>query len=304
MNDCAKNITFLTLINPETKESLVLLPSMGGTIISFTLGPDLHQILENDTNDELLDNPLFRGRFLFPFNDRIPDGKYVFKGKEYQLAINCSEDKSAIHGFIYNKEVSILKHTETEAVFYWRTGKDQIQGYPFDISLKTEIKLHNGGVKISFTVLNEGTIPAPYALGWHSYFKTNPVSTLQAEYPYYFEIDDNFLAIGNGIPATGSKFDFKKGASFSDLFIDHSFKVPENGTTILRNRDYSIKIEQKNFEYTQLFIPPDKQSIAIEPISSKPNSFNSNEVLVLLPGEKYSASIRIDIKSTADYLRK
>ncbi len=296
MNKNLHNTTLLTLTNPDTQESLVLSPTLGGTIVSLTLGPDLHQILENDTEEELQNNPLFRGRFLFPFNDRIPDGKYIFEGKEYQLPINCSDDGSAIHGFMYNKEVSILKHTDTEAVFYWCTGKDQVQGYPFDISLKTEIKLHNGGVKISFTVINEGTIPAPYALGWHSYFKTDPTSTLQTEYPYYFEIDDNFLAIGDGIPSPGSNFDFSKGSSFSDLFLDHSFKVPEDGITILRNRDYSIKIEQENFAYTQLFIPPDKKSIAIEPISSISNSFNSEEVLVLLPGEEYSAGIRIDIK--------
>ena len=285
----------LKLSNPETKESLIFAPTLGGTITSLSLGPDLHQIMGNDTEDELQENPLFRGRFLFPFNDRIPEGKYLFKGKEYQLAINCIEDGSAIHGFMYNKKVSILKHTETEAVFYWRTGKDKIQGYPFDISLKTEIKLHNGGVKISFTVINEGEIPAPYALGWHSYFKTDQSSTLQAVYPYYFDIDENFLAIGDGVPSSGSKFDFSKESTFSDLFLDHSFTVPSDGKTILRNRDYSIKIEQENFAYTQLFIPPDKTSIAIEPISSKSNSFNSEEILVLEEGEEYCASIRIDL---------
>lgn len=292
------NIAFIKLINSDTLESLVFSPTLGGTIVSLTLGPDLHQILGNDTKEELEDNPLFRGRILFPFNDRIPDGKYTFEGKKYQLPINCSEDGSAIHGFMYNKEVSILKQTKTEALFVWRTGKDKIQGYPFDISLLTKIKLHHGGVKISFTVKNEGTIPAPYALGWHSYFITNPSSILQARYPYYFEIDKNFLAIGDGVPSIGSKFDFLKGSSFSDLFLDHSFCAPQDGTTILKNKDYAIKIVQENFAYTQLFIPPDKKSIAIEPISSKSNSFNSDNVLILMPGEEYCASIRIDVKSS------
>lgn len=290
-----KNSSLLKLTNPETSESLALSPTLGGTIVSLCLGPDLNEILENDSEVELQDNPLFRGRFLFPFNDRIPDGKYSFSGKEYQLPINCSEDDSAIHGFMYNKEVSILEHTETEAVFYWRTGKDQIQGYPFDISLKTEIKLYNGGVKIFFTVRNEGEIPTPYALGWHSYFKTDQSSTLQAVYPHYFEIDKNFIAVGTGVPSQGSKFDFSKESYFSDLFLDHAFEVPDNGMTFLRNRDYSIKIEQENFAFTQLFIPPDKTSIAIEPISSKSNSFNSSDVLILMPGEKYCASVRIDL---------
>ncbi len=294
-SDKSNNISFLKLINPETQESILLCPTLGGTIVSLTLGIDQHQIMEIDLDDELQDNPLYRGRLLFPFNDRIPDGRYTFQEKKYQLPINCREDESAIHGFIYNKEVTILEQSETQVIFFWRTGKDQLPGYPFDMSLKTNIKLHNRGVTLSFTIINHGDIPAPYALGWHSYFKTDSSSTLHAEYPYYFETDEHFLPVGNGLPSSGSRFDFTQGAEFSETLLDHTFKVPVNGISILRNRNYSIKIEQKNFAYTQLFIPPDKTSIAIEPISSKPNSFNTDEVLVLMPGEEYCASIRIDL---------
>ena len=289
------HISFLKLINPETQESIVLCPTLGGTIVSLNIGSSLHQIMESDSNDELQKNPLFRGRLLFPFNDRIPGGKYSFQGNNYQLPINCSEDGSSIHGFLYDKEITILEQEDKSITLFWRTEKNKLPGYPFDMSLKTEIKLHNGGVTLSFTVKNQGDIPAPYALGWHSYFKTDSTSTLYAEYPYYFETDEYFLPVGNGLPSSGSKFDFTQGAGFSVKPLDHTFKAPGNGISILKNRNYSIRIEQKNFAYTQLFIPPDKTSIAIEPISSKPNSFNTDEVLVLMPEEEYCAGIRIDL---------
>jgi len=288
-------LSFIKLINPDTGESIVISPTLGGTVTSLTLGSSLYQIMASDSNDELQENPLFRGRLLFPFNDRIPDGVYSFYGKKYQLLKNCSDDGSAIHGFLYNKEVTILEQKETQASLFWRTGKDKLPGYPFDISLKTEIKLHNRGVTLSFIVKNEWDIPAPYALGWHSYFKTDSSSTLCAEYAYYFETDEYFLPVGNGLPLSGSKFDFTQGSEFSNKLLDHTFTVPPDGISILKNRNYSIKIEQKNFAYTQVFIPPDKKSIAIEPISSKPNSFNSNNVLILQAGEEYLASIKIDL---------
>jgi len=289
------DISFLKLINPATGESIILSPSLGGTITSLILGRDLHQIMASDSDSELQKNPLFRGRFLFPFNDRIPDGKYSFSGNKYQLAINSSEDGSAIHGFMYNKKVSVLKQTETEATFYWRTGKDQIQGYPFDISLQTDIELHKDGVAISFKVKNEDIIPAPVALGWHSYFKTYPSSILTADYPFYYDIDANFLPVGKGIPASSSKFDFSNGDRFFNKTLDHTFSAPLDGKSVLKNNNYSIEIKQTNFAYTQLFIPPDKKSIAIEPISSKPNSFNTKEVLILMPREEYCASVKIDL---------
>lgn len=274
---------------------MVFSPTLGGTIVSLTLGSGLHQIMAGDSENELQDNPLFRGRFLFPFNDRIPDGKYSFLGKEYQLAINCSEDNSTIHGFMYNKEVTILQQNENSVSMFWRTGKNKFQGYPFDMSLKTDIKLHNGGVSLSFTVKNDGNMAAPFALGWHSYFRTDSSSSLHAKYPYYFDTDKQFLPVGNGVPSTGSNFDFSKDIDFSEKFLDHTFGVSPDDISILKNKNYGVKIEQKNFAFTQLFIPPDKKSIAIEPISSKPNSFNSKEVLVLKPGDVYCASVYIDI---------
>ena len=295
MNKNLNNTTFLTVTNPKTKASLVISPSLGGTIVSLTLNPELYQVLENDTDKELLDNPLFRGRFLFPFNDRIPEGKYSFRGKNYQLPINCNDDGSAIHGFLYNKEVSILKHTETEAVLYWRTGRNQFNGYPFDISLTTGITLNNKGVNIAFTVKNEGDSSAPFALGWHSYFKTDSSSKLIADYPFYYDIDSNYLPVGEKLPSKGSKYDFSNGAEFSGKTLDHTFEAPLNSKSVLKTRDYSIQIKQDNFAYTQLFIPPERKSIAIEPISSKPNSFNSDEVLVLGPGKKYFSGIRVEI---------
>lgn len=289
------NISFLKLINPKTQESIVLSPTLGGTIVSLSLGRGLHQILTGDSDVELQTNPLFRGRLLFPFNDRIPGGKYTFQDNNYQLPKNCSEDNSALHGFIYNKDVTILEKRKSRAILYWRTGHNKFNGYPFDMSLKTDIKLHDGGVTLSFTVKNESNMPAPYALGWHSYFKTDSSSTLKAEYPYYFDTDRYFLPVGNGIPSHGSKFDFSKDIEFSEKLLDHTFKAPTNGISILKNRNYSVKIEQKYFAYTQLFIPPDKKSIAIEPISSKPNSFNTDEVLIIQPKKEYSASVKVDL---------
>ena len=196
---------------------------------------------------------------------------------------------------MYNKEVSILKHTEIEAVLYWRTGRNQFPGYPFDISLTTGITLNNKGVNIAFTVKNEGDSSAPFALGWHSYFKTDSSSKLIADYPFYYDIDSNYLPVGEKLPSKGSKYDFSNGTVFSNKTLDHTFGAPLNGKSVLKNKDYSIQIKQDNFAYTQLFIPPDRKSIAIEPISSKPNSFNTDNVLTLEPGKNYKASITIDL---------
>ena len=48
------------------------------------------------------------------------------------------------------------------------------------------------------------------------------------------------------------------------------------------------------YNYLVVYIPPDRKSIAIEPISSNINSFNNGEGLIILkPEEEFAASIGI-----------
>ena len=287
------------LESPQTGEMIVFDLDNGGTVTSMVLGKDKREILYNDSGIEYESNPLFRGRFLFPFNDRIPEGRYSFGGREYHLDINNPEDGSAIHGFMYNRRIKLLSLEEAKAAVYWSTGEDEIPGYPFSVSLTIDFSLSPGRVDIGFTVKNEGSTAAPFALGWHSYFRTLSSSVLTAAFPCYFRIDDTFLPVGDCVSVYGTEYDFSRGRSPGEMtaggrILDNTFSAPEKGGVVLDNGDYKVSISQKNFPYTQLFIPPDGESIAIEPITSKPNSFNSPEVLTLSPGNVYTAQVRIE----------
>ncbi len=286
----------LILESPGSLSRAVIYPFLGGTVGSLELGGAGFTVLESDSREELLSNPLFRGRILFPFNDRIPGGRYTFGGKEYILPLNCSEDGSAIHGFLYDKRMTVLSERGTSASLYWRTGAGLYDGYPFDLSVAIDFSIGIDSFGMSFTVRNEGDGPAPFALGWHSYFKAEYDSVLNADYPCYFGINSRFLPEGPCIPSKGTAFDFSSGSGFLSMKLDHTFKAAPGGITTIRHREFSVEIEQKNFAYTQLFVPPAGGSIAVEPISSKPDSFNSPDVLVLEPKEVYSSSVRISVR--------
>ncbi len=286
----------LVLEYPGSGSRAVIYPFLGGTVGALELGEAGFTVLESDSREELLSNPLFRGRILFPFNDRIPGGRYTFGGTEYRLPLNCSEDGSAIHGFLYDKRMTVLSAGKTSASLFWRTGAGRYDGYPFDLSVAIDFSIGIDSFWISFTVKNEGDRPAPFALGWHSYFKAEDDSVLYADYPCYFGINSRFLPEGPCVPARGTAFDFSSGSGFLSMKLDHTFKAPAGGVTVIRRRNFSVEIVQENFAYTQLFVPPGRGSIAVEPISSKPDSFNSPDVLVLEPKEVYSSSVRISVR--------
>ena len=287
------------LKSPKTGEMFVFDLDNGGTVTSLILGKGKREILQNDCGMEYESNPLFRGRFLFPFNDRIPEGRYIFGGKEYRLDINNTEDGSAIHGFMYNRRVKLLRIDKSSASVYWSTGEEKIRGYPFSVSLTIGYTISPGRLDIDFAVKNEGGTTAPFALGWHSYFRTVPLSVMTAEFPCYFKIDSTLLPVGDCVSAYGTEYDFSGGRSLGRMIrevntLDNTFAAPVKEGIVLDNGDYKVCISQENFAYTQIFIPPEGDSIAIEPISSKPNSFNSPEVLTLPPGNVYTASVSIE----------
>jgi len=96
----------IVLHNSLTNECVEIIPDLGGTVYKIALNRNgiLHDVLASDGEELLRENPLYRGRILFPFHDCIPYGIYQFRGKYFELIINCAEDGSAIHGLLYDKD--------------------------------------------------------------------------------------------------------------------------------------------------------------------------------------------------------
>mgnify|MGYP000125559389 CR=1 FL=1 len=69
----------------------------------------------------------------------------------------------------------------------------------------------------------------------------------------------------------------------------------KNAKTEITDRESNITIqlwqEAVIYKYLQIFIPPSRSSIAVEPMSCSINAFNSKEGLIILkPKEKFSGS--------------
>ncbi len=292
-----KGITFLTLKNLTTKESVEVIPEHGGTVnkIFFLMNDGIENILFSDKDNEIKKNPLFRGRILFPFNDIIPGGKYNFNGREYGLKINDPKTNTAIHGFLYREKMEIVSEEigEDSCSLLLRREFGQVRGYPFPITLALKYTLKDSSIRLDFFIANSGSTPLPLALGWHPYFTFNNFPddvVLKSDSEGYVEVDEDLLPTGKILSCRNTKFDFRNGKSLANFNIDNALKVPENGITVISQGKNRISIEQdtKIFKFIQLYIPDDHGAIAVEPISAATNSFNNSlpGLITLLPGEE------------------
>ncbi|MCK9522684.1 MAG: hypothetical protein M0R76_06490 [Proteobacteria bacterium] len=297
-------IAYHQLINSRTDESISLIPELGGTIASIRLqatGAPKEWLVFDDA-DKVRTNPLFRGRFLFPFNDRIPKARYTFDGTTHQLPVNSPDDGSAIHGFLHQMPMRIADvRTDEDAAsmrLEARIAPTDFPGYPFATQLAITYVLDAKGVTLRFDIANPSQRPVPFALGWHPYFALDTeATTLMASYERFVEVDDALLPTRQLLPTAQTPLDFSCGQPLEGMSVDLGFTAPADGITRLRHRDAQLEIHQDTalFPYTQLYIPEDGRSIAIEPITAATNSFNFQELglRVLDAGQSVQGAVRI-----------
>jgi len=288
----------------ETEKShLSVVKTLGGTVLS--LGINHQEIISGDSDNNLTENPLFRGRFLFPFNDRIPKGIYAYKGQKFQFPINCN-GKDSIHGLIYNRtmdEYSAIENRETVSlVLETVINENEFPGYPFNICLRVEYTLSETSLGISFKITNPGTYEAPYALGWHPYFtfgKIIDTAVLKFSSSEYYAVNEQLYYEGNHYTVDETEFDFTKGQLIGDRELDMAISLKGEGEFKLSDDDKTIKMNfsEDLFPALQLFIPDDRKSIAIEPISAPSDTFNYPEtgLKIIEPGEVHCGSLTLGI---------
>ncbi len=303
------NIEFIQLINNKNEELVEIIPSIGGAVnrVKLDLGEGAKDILRYDSDKELKEdliaNAWFRGRILFPFNDMIPDGKYSFNGKDYQLYINIKDENFSLHGFQYTKKTSSVStsadDSKAQAILKYLTdGSDE--GYPFKTILQITYTLTNEGLKLEFHISNESDVEIPLALGWHPYYKLSGRSNdwiLKMNSESLVEVDKDLVPTGNTLPCEGTEFDFSSGKAIDDNEIDLALSVPADGRFELTDGKRTLKVQQdpKYFKYIQMYTPDDRESIAIEPVTAATNSFNFHNLglISLKPNEKIDTFVSL-----------
>ena len=117
-------------------------------------------------------------------------------------------------------------------------------------------------------------------------------------------MDSRLLPAGPSRNVGGTLYDFRRARTIGDLKLDIALTSPDDGCIALshRGRKVELRCDTSFFRYVQLFVPPDRRSIALEPITAATNSFNLPELglRVLAPGEESSGYVEVRLLSARD----
>lgn len=295
-----------------TNEHYSVLPQSGGRLSELWLnnGEKNISVLRKIENIHS-QNPddIFTNAKLSPFAGRIQDGRYVVDNVKYDLELNFLEERNACHGFVYNKVFMVVAKdvSEEQATCRLQYQYDgHVKGYPFSYTLEVSYSLtRRKGFVCTTKIINRSDSVIPLSDGWHHYFDLgSPVDELKLklDVSHMIELDARKIPTGHKTQFV----DYAAPLDIGDRFFDSCFRV--NGTNgiavtelISENRNIHLclwqEIGKNRFNYLVIYTPPDRKTIAIEPMTSNVNSFNNGEGLVVLaPNEEFTASFGIQLK--------
>ncbi|MBX2826794.1 MAG: hypothetical protein KTR22_01440 [Flavobacteriaceae bacterium] len=271
------------------KASFKVFPNLGGSLLHWESNgvPILAPFPISEAGIDYYET-FYASSLLFPFPNRLNEGKFSHEGKHYELPINDGANGCAIHGCISKAIFEVESLTSQEICLKY--VHDANGEFPFDFQLKISYRFSNDGLELGFEIQNLDKESFPFGLGWHPYFALEDDSKSAVS----FQSNITYLTNDNMIPLQGETIRRNK-IRLKDAQLDTAFALQEPRIELTTN-NYRLMATTPGFDFVQLFIPEDRKSIAIEPMTCIANSFNNGiGKRILQPGDTQNFSLQLNL---------
>ncbi len=263
--------------------------------------------------------PYCAGAVLFPWPNRVRDGRWSQRGIEHQLPVNEPVLGNAAHGLI--TEATFIVDAVTAHEVTIRTALLPQPGYPFAVELSLTYELTRNGLEVRHRVANASGWPAPVCMGVHPYLRVGATPTddltVRIDAGTYFVVDDQLIPVAERRIA-GTDLDLRDGRPVTGTVLNHCYGDVHvvDGRSRYRLEASDGRVVQlwadESFGYVQVYVCPDfpragsaghaggiGRAIAIEPMTAPPDAFNSGLGLRwIASGDTWTASWGIGLVTT------
>ena len=296
------NYSLIRIGNEETYASFI--PERSAYIHEISLGG--RQILWNYPDAESLEgNSGHRNLALVPFPNRLLEGTYSWKGESQSFPVNKPDTRSALHGFgpharFTLDRVDLAAHGATARMTYLHQPAEHPTEYPYRVLFAVEVMvdIRLGDVTWRLDATNLDDIDVPIGLGWHPYYLL-PGGHEQAALrmpPNEHVVLKNAIPTGAREIGLSAKQDVAISTDWDDCYV---LTDEKHQTVTLRSSADALELSQlHDTRYTQLYVPPDQGSVAVEPMSCAVNAFQDEKSEVRVsPGDSVTIGTNHHLKS-------
>jgi aldose 1-epimerase len=290
----------------EGHGSVVTIAHRGATLLRWLHSTSTAEIDLTDgyaTVDELIEQNGVRNGILAPFPNRIALGRYEFAGESYDLLPGRPDDDRLVyHGFLRElptRLTDVRTHQHGAQLTFTCDGirPGAFPGYPFALDIRVVYEITAASIELAVQVHNVGPRAAPYAAGWHPYFRlgSGSIDELELKIPAQSVVRTTPDLIplpgveAHGLPGIDVP-DFRQARPIAEAVLDACYSglvAGDDGIsrTLLSNRrtGQSLEIFQESGHmhvFTGDTLARDqRRSIALEPVEVLTNSFNRAELV-------------------------
>ncbi len=171
--------------------------------------------------------PAFRGVTLAPWPNRIVDGHYTFRGRDYQVPLTEPGRGQALHGLgcWLEYDADAVTDSSVRLVGFIEPSV----GYPWRIRVATTYELDASGLTQTVRATNLSREVAPWGTGPHPYLVAGPGFvddwTLELPASQVLTVTDDRLSPVSlrSVEEDAPRFDFRTPRVMGSVEIDHAF---------------------------------------------------------------------------------
>ncbi|GAB4162473.1 MAG: aldose 1-epimerase [Planctomycetaceae bacterium] len=255
---------------------------------------------------------------LFPFPNRIRDGRMTWEGREYHLpesSVPYDNTGNAIHGFCLDRPWRVANQTENSLTGEFQLSvdaPDRLEFWPADFLLQFTYRVKGAALIAEVNITNPDHKPLPWGFGTHAYFKlplspdSQPENCLiEVPVSKQWELID-CLPTGeiSTIPANKN---LQEGLRFGEVQLDDVFTgLPVDSQvheTLIYDEAAGLQLSQRfGSEYREVvvFTPPGRNAVCIEPYTCVTDAINLQKAgietgwRVLPPGGTFNTQIVLE----------
>ncbi|MBQ0099508.1 MAG: aldose 1-epimerase family protein [Firmicutes bacterium] len=194
------------------------------------MGGELTSIYGKTTGFEYLwqGNPEFwkgRAPIMFPICGRLTDGKYIYRGKEYEMNL---------HGFPRKMTLNVIENTSNTLAFNIKSNEETLKIYPFNFDFTIKYILKKNKIRTELIVKNtDSEKELLFSLGGHPGFN---------------------LPLEQGEDFSDAYVEFKKPKKIEKLlFSETCFYTGKNEPFPLEN-DKILRLKHSLFDNDAIFL--------------------------------------------------
>ncbi len=283
---------------------MLIAPAVGGAIAAFDwngtaiLRPTSPAALAAGAVREFACYPLV------PFSNRIAEATLRWEGHAFPLLRYMPAHPHAIHGSGWQHPWSVVERETHRAVL--ELTHDAVgahaAAWPFAYRARQTFTLAGSTLALRLEIVNIGDRTFPFGLGWHPFFPRSPRVELGFRADGVWETDPSCLPTRHtAVPAA---WDFSTPRAIGATTVDNCFTRwrqpaivgwPERGLSVEVSADAAC-------DHLVVFVPPDRDFIAVEPVTHMTDAFNraalgqpDTGTRLLAPEAAFSCTMRLSV---------